>query len=51
MEIVLLRSSGRSRPSDKGRGCGHPDAEIREGGGDGLQKNFFRPSGLILVKK
>ena len=24
---------GRSRPSDKGRGRGHPDPEIRRGGG------------------
>ena len=34
--------SGGSRPSDKGR-PGHPDSEIREGGGGGKQsyKNFF----------
>ena len=30
---------------------GHPDPEIK-GGGPGLKKrNFFRPSGLTLVKK
>ena len=29
-----------------GEGGGHPDPEIR---GDGLPKNFFGPSGLILV--
>ena len=30
-------------------GMGHPDPDIR--GGPGLQKIFFAPSGLILVKK
>ena len=33
----------------EGGGGGHPDPEIR--GGPGLQKIFFAPSGLILVKK
>ena len=45
---VKARISGGSRPSDK-RGGGHPDPEIR--GGPGLQRNFFGPSGLILVEK
>ena len=31
-----------SRPSDKGRGGGHPDPEM---GGRRSQKNFFRPFG------
>ena len=35
--------SGRSRPSDNG-GFGHPDPEIREGGGRS-QINFFQPFG------
>ena len=38
----LANSSGGSRPSDKG-GPGHPDPEIRVGGGgagDGLKKFF-----------
>ena len=43
--------SGGFRPSDKGggRGDGHPDPDIRGGGGSGLKKFFFGPSGLILV--
>ena len=32
--------SGGSRPTDKRGGGGHPDPDIREGGG--LQKTFFR---------
>ena len=32
------------------RGPGHPEPEIR-GGGGGLRKNFFDPSGIILVEK
>ena len=32
-----------------GGGGGHPDPEIRWGGG--LQKNFFGHSGLTLVEK
>ena len=48
--FAISLHSGRSRPSDKGGGGGgHPDPEIR--GGPGLQKIFFAPSGLILVKK
>ena len=30
-------------PWDKGGG--HPDSEIRRGGGGGLKNNFFRPFG------
>ena len=37
-----LRISGRSRPTDKGEGAGHPDSGIR--GGPGLQKNFLNSS-------
>ena len=33
----------------EGKGGGHPDPDIR--GRSGLQKNFFGPSGLILVYK
>ena len=29
------------RPSDKGRGPGHPDPEIRGGGGEVSKKKFF----------
>ena len=39
--------SGRSRPSDKEGGGGHPDPDIR--GRDGLQKIFFGSLGLSLV--
>ena len=39
--------TGRSRPSDEGEGGRHPDPEIR--GGAVSPKNFFGPSGLILV--
>ena len=42
-------TSGRSRPSDK-QGGGLLDPEIR-GGGGGLKKNCFVPSGLSLVQK
>ena len=42
----VLQNSGGSRPSYKG-GPGHPDPEIRAGGG--LQKIFFGPSGLSLL--
>ena len=41
---------GESRPSDK-RGGGHPEAEIRVGGGAVSKKIFFGPTGLILVEK
>ena len=36
-----------SRPSDKGRGGGHPDPEIR----GASQKKFFRPSGPQFGRK
>ena len=35
----MYKCSGGSRPSDKGRGAGHPDAEIR-GEGAVSKKNF-----------
>ena len=44
---VSVSCSGRSRPSDKGGGGGHPDHGIR--GRASLQKIFFGPSGLNLV--
>ena len=34
-----------------GRWGGHPDPEIRAGGGAVSKKIFFGPSGLILVEK
>ena len=39
------QGSGGSRPSDKrgGVGAGHPDTEIRGGGGS-VSKKIFRPS-------
>ena len=48
--IACVDSDG-SRASDGGRGGGggHPDPEIR--GGGGLKKNFFGPSGLSVVQK
>ena len=41
---ILIHGSGGSRPSDKG-GAGHPDSEIRGGGGF---KKFFSQFGLKL---
>ena len=46
--VFYVKYSGGSRLSDKGRGAGHPDPEIRWGGGS-LKKKFSGPSGLILV--
>ena len=47
----LANSIGESRPSDKG-GPGHPDPEIRGGGGGrSLKKILFGLSGLSLVQK
>ena len=47
LNLKATHFSGGSRPTDKGGGGGreggaggHPDPDIREGGG--LQKNFFR---------
>ena len=53
--IKEIKSSGRSRPSDRGGGGGggggrvHPDPEIM--GWSGLKNQFFGPSSLSLVKK
>ena len=45
--VAILLYSGRSRPSDKGRGApGHPDPEIRR---RGLQKKLSSPSGAVSV--
>ena len=43
LTLTLKMTSDRSRPSDKGRGAvgGHPDPEIRVGGGGGLQFFFL----------
>ena len=38
----MLLYSGKSRPSDKGGGGGHPDSKIR---GERSKKKIFRPSG------
>ena len=38
-----IEVSSGSRPSDKGRGVGHPDPEIK--GGPASKKKFFRPFG------
>ena len=47
---MLRLASVESRPSDKGEGAGHPDPEIKEGGGS--QIIFFRllwpPFGLKI---
>ena len=41
LNLKAIHFSGGSRPTDKrGGGGGHPDPDIREGGG--LQKTFFR---------
>ena len=42
LTLTLKMTSDRSRPSDKGRGAvgGHPDPEIRVGGG-GVSNFFF----------
>ena len=48
LAFCAVTVSGGSRPSDKGGGGGHPDPEIRVGGG-GSQKNCFGPLGLSLV--
>lgn len=50
---LLIGCSGRSSPSDKGGGrgrAGHPNPEIRGGGGGSLKIFFFGPLGPILVK-
>ena len=39
------------RYSKLGVGGGHPDPEIRVGGGGGLKKFFFGPSDISLVLK
>ena len=47
IQTFRLGGGGQSsRPSDKGRGGGHPDPEIR---GRRCPKNCFDPSGLSLV--
>lgn len=40
LNLKAIHFSGGSRPTDKRGGGGHPDPDIREGGG--LQKTFFR---------
>ena len=42
--------TSKSRPSDEGRGGGHPDPEIRKARSP-PQKNFFGSSGLRLVQR
>ena len=39
---MLVEFSGRSRPSDKGRGGSHPDPEIRGGRGQSQKKIFLK---------
>ena len=48
LEKTMVSVSGGSRPSDNG-GPGHPDPEIKWGGGGGLKKIFFGSLGLSLV--
>ena len=40
LNLKATHFSGGSRPTDKEGGGGHPDPDIREGGG--LRKKFFR---------
>ena len=47
--IAVLDPDLQIKGGGEGRGGGHPDPDIR--GRSGLQKNFFGPSGLILVYK
>ena len=42
-------SSGGSRPSDKGGGCGHPDPEI-SGGGPSLRASVWSSPGYATGK-
>ena len=48
--IKAIGFSGGSRPSDKG-GPGHPDPEMRGGGGGSVSKIFFRPFRPHFVKQ
>ena len=43
-------SSGGSRPSDKGGGCGHPDPETRGGGGPSLRASVWSSPGSATGK-
>ena len=49
LTILQTQFSGRSRPSDKGEGPGHPEPKIR-GWGAVSKKCFYGPSDIVWSK-